>query len=97
MLRLESILYNGPHKLAFESWVGITNGETRLRLESILYNGPHKLAFERWVGKVSARGSPHFTAELCMFGPSVDASHSSWTVPMSYLKYNEWQDKVEIG
>eukprot|EP00956_Cyclotella_meneghiniana_P016094 scaffold25195_cov121-Cyclotella_meneghiniana.AAC.1 len=58
-LRLEFILYNGPHKLAFESWwMQVTaagpglfqclisstmNGETRLRWEFILYNGPHKL------------------------------------------------------
>eukprot|EP00956_Cyclotella_meneghiniana_P025672 scaffold54029_cov59-Cyclotella_meneghiniana.AAC.1 len=77
--------------------ISTMNGETRLRLEFILYNGPHKLVFKSWVGKFSAyEVSPHFIAVLCMFGP-VDASHSSWTVPMSYFKYNEWFDKVEMG
>ena len=51
-----------------------------------------------WVmgGEIFSLRSPHFTAELCMFR-QVDASLSSWTVPMSYFKYNEWWDKVEIG
>eukprot|EP00956_Cyclotella_meneghiniana_P036429 scaffold125723_cov87-Cyclotella_meneghiniana.AAC.1 len=32
-------------------------------------------------------GSPYFTAELWTIG-QVDASHSSWTVPMPHFKTN---------
>eukprot|EP00956_Cyclotella_meneghiniana_P029835 scaffold73484_cov30-Cyclotella_meneghiniana.AAC.2 len=81
-LAFKFIVYNGHHK-------------SGLAFKFIVYNGHHKLTFKSQMGTNLVYGTLLFTPRLYEFG-AVHAIHSSWTVPMSHYKYNEWSEWVGI-